>query len=339
MTIEFLERHPRVALIHAPTPLEFLGGLSRRYGASIYIKRDDCTGLALGGNKSRKLEYVLAEALAMGADTVLTGGGLQSNHARQTAAACAKLGLKCILALKRSEAVCKDERDRNGNLLLDLLLGAETRRIDAAVELDAALAAIAGEVSAAGGRPYVIPLGASTALGALGYVCCAAEIVAQAQGLGLKPTHVFVASGSGGTQAGLMAGFEALGADIATLGVDIDANPQRTRQRVGDVLANTRELLGLPGPSQDQGRLRMLTGFAGQAYGEPADAGNAAIRQLAGGDGILLDPIYTGKAMSALIAMLEHREFQRTDCIVFVHTGGVPGLFAYHRAFTTDDAQ
>ncbi|MFA6311071.1 MAG: D-cysteine desulfhydrase family protein [Sterolibacterium sp.] len=335
MKTEFLDRFPRVDLIHAPTPLEYLGGLSGRYGVSIYIKRDDCTGLALGGNKSRKLEYVLAEALAAGADTIITGGGLQSNHARQTAAACAKLGLKCILALKQSDAVCKDERDRNGNLLLDRLLGAEIRTVVASVELDAALAAIAAEVGAAGGRPYVIPLGASTALGALGYARCAAEIVAQMRELGRKPTHVFVAAGSGGTQAGLMAGFEALGAaDIATMGVDIDAYPERTRQRVGDVLAQTRELFGLAGTLK--GDLHMLTDFAGAAYGEPSDTGNAAIRQLAAADGILLDPIYTGKAMSALIAMLENRQLQATDCIVFVHTGGLPGLFAYHRAFPTD---
>ncbi len=323
--IDQLEAFSYVPLAHLPTPLEPLAGLSRRFagGPSLMIKRDDCTGLASGGNKTRKLEYVLAEAVAAGADTIITTGGLQSNHARQTAAACAKLGLTCILALRRVGASATPK----GNLLLDEILGASVRIIDENVDVVAAMETIATEVAAGGGRPYIVPLGASTPLGALGYARCAAEIMSQLAAHHKRPTHVVVAGGSGGTQAGLLAGFEALGAsDVRVIGVDIDANAPRTRQRVESLLAGTRPLLGLEGAAK--GELVVLDGFAGEAYGVPTVAGNQAILDLAHSDGILLDPVYTGKAMAALLSMLEKGEFCATDCVAFVHTGGLPILFA-----------
>lgn len=323
--IDHLEAFPRISLAHLPTPLEPLTGLARRFtgGPSLMIKRDDCTGLASGGNKTRKLEYVLAEAVAAGADTIITTGGMQSNHARQTAAACAKLGLSCILALRRAGASATPK----GNLLLDEILGASVRIIDENTDAVVAMEQLAAEVIADGGHPCIVPLGASTPLGALGYARCATEILSQAAAQHCRPTHVIVASGSGGTQAGLLAGFEALGTtEVKVLGVDIDANVSRTRQRVESLLTGTRALLGLGNTAK--GEIVVLDGFAGQAYGAPTAAGNQAILGLARGDGILLDPVYTGKAMAALIDMLEKGCFRANDCVVFLHTGGLPILFA-----------
>ena len=323
--INHIESFSRVSLAHLPTPLEPLAGLSRRFsgGPSLMIKRDDCTGLASGGNKTRKLEYVLRHALSAGADTIITTGGLQSNHARQTAAACAKLGLACILALRRVGASATSK----GNLLLDEILGASVRIIDDNSDAVEAMEKIAAEVAARGGRPYIVPLGASTPLGALGYVRCAAEIMSQLAAHHKRPTHVIVAAGSGGTQAGLLAGFEALGAaEVTVIGVDIDANAPRTRQRVEGLLSGARTLLGLEGAAK--GEIVILEGFAGAAYGAPMAAGNQAILDVARSDGILLDPVYTGKAMAAFLDMLEKASFRASDCVVFLHTGGLPMLFA-----------
>lgn len=325
-----LEAYPRLEFVHAPTPLEPLERLSRRYGTSLFIKRDDCTGLASGGNKARKLEYVLADAWADGADTIITVGGLQSNHARQTAAACARLGLRSIVVLKDSAIARRNGRDRGGNILLDRLLGAEIAVIAADANPDESMQHIAERERSRGRHPYVVPLGASTALGALGYVRCAAEIVAQMQALHRRATQVVVAAGSGGTQAGLVTGFAALGAgDVETLGVDIDANFPRTLQRVTDLVAQSSDLLGFAGSAA--GRYRVLEGYAGAAYGEPTAAGDAAVAMMAREEGIILDPVYTGKAMAAVIAMCERTTLATDESIVFVHTGGLPITFAYGR--------
>jgi D-cysteine desulfhydrase family pyridoxal phosphate-dependent enzyme len=325
--ISALEAYRRLEFVHAPTPLEPLERLSRHYGRSLFVKRDDCTGLASGGNKARKLEYVLADALANDADTIITTGALQSNHARQTAAACARLGVRSILVLKETAIVRRDNRDRGGNLLLDRLLGAEIQVIAEDSNSDERMQQVADHERSRGHRPYVVPLGASTPLGALGYARCAAEIVAQMTALGRRATHVVIATASGGTQAGLVLGFTALGADIETLGVDVDANAPRTLQRVTSLVARGSELLGTAGAAIC--RYRVLDGHAGAAYGEPTAAGNAAIATMAQQEGIILDPVYTGKAMAGLIAMCEQGGFAEGDSIVFVHTGGLPIAFAY----------
>ncbi len=317
-----LGTYRRLEFVHAPTPLEPLVRLSKRYGRSLYVKRDDCTGLASGGNKARKLEYVLADALAHDADTIITVGGLQSNHARQTAAVCARLGLRSILVLKESAVTRRAGRDRGGNLLLDRLFGAET------VNPDDRMQQIAEIERSRGHRPYVIPLGASTPLGALGYVRCAAEIVEQMRALPRRPGYVVVAAGSGGTQAGLVTGFAALGAaDIETLGVDVDANAPRTLERVTRLVNASSGLLGIADAAI--GRYRVLDGYAGDAYGEPTRAGAAAIATMAEQEGIILDPVYTGKAMAAVLAMCEQGTLDESESIVFVHTGGLPIAFAY----------
>lgn len=329
-----LEDYERVILAHAPTPLEPLIALSHRFpGPALFIKRDDCTGLASGGNKTRKLEYVLKDAISQGADTIITTGGLHSNHARQTAAACAKYNLKCILVLVRPHASGTQDGGV-GNLFLDGILGAEVRIIDNAMNALEEMEKVGAEIRGNGGRPHIVPLGASTPLGALGYARCAAEILSDLAAKNMRPTHVIAAGGSGGTQAGLMAGFEALGADdVSTISIDINADAPRTLRYVENLLPETRALLGLKGISRS--RISVLDGYAGEAYGIATTRGNQAIVDIARTTGILLDPIYTGKAMSALLDMLDKGSFRATDCVVFIHTGGLPILFAYNRAFAS----
>lgn len=319
---------PRVSLGHFPTPLEFMPSLTRDLGGpQIWVKRDDCTGLASGGNKTRKLEFVLGEALASGADTILTTGGIQSNHARQTAAACAKLGLRCMLLLVMPPASAGRSYRTSGNLRLDRMFGADIRFLAHGTDVAEHMTACAVEVAEAGGRPCVIPLGASTPVGALGYANCAAEILAQADDRGIAVSHVVSAAGSGGTQAGLIAGFAALGADVVCEGIDIDAERERTECRTRDLLPQTLDRLGLGGAPLPPVQVR--GDFAGIAYGAPTRRGRVAIRQTARAEGIVLDAAYTGKAMAALVAGIAEGRYSAGDTIVFLHSGGFPLTFAY----------
>lgn len=325
---ERLASMPHVSLGHFPTPLEFMPSLTRDLGGPrIWMKRDDCTGLASGGNKTRKLEFVLGEVLARGADTILTTGGVQSNHARQTAAACAKLGLRCVLLLVMPPASAGRTYRTSGNLRLDRMFGADIRFLAHGADVAEHMAACAAEVARAGGRPGVIPLGASTPVGALGYARCAVEILAQAKDRGIAVSHVVSAAGSGGTQAGLIAGFAALGADVICEGIDIDAERDRTERRTRDLLPETLDRLGLGGARLPPVHVR--GGFAGIAYGVPTRGGRAAIRQIARTEGIVLDAAYTGKAMAALIAGVAEGRYRTGDTVVFLHSGGFPLTFAY----------
>ncbi len=319
-----LDQFPRVRLGNLPTPLEHAPRLTAALGGpDIWIKRDDLTGLALGGNKTRKLEFVLAEALTQGADVVLTTGGPQSNHARQTAAACARLGLRCVLVLRGDPTVA-----RQGNLLLDDLLGAEVRILNIArEERAAAMASIADELRLQGHRPYVIPLGASTGLGALGYVAAAQELAAQIRQAGLDVDAVILCSSSGGTHAGLLVGRSLCGESWPVWGISNDDARAGLTKAVARVAAEATSLLGMA--SLPDGEIIVYDEYIGPGYGIMTDACREAMGLVAQTEGVLLDPVYTGKAMAGLIGLVRQGVLKRGQTVVFVHTGGVPALFAY----------
>lgn len=313
-----LER--RVALAHLPTPVVALDRLAAHLdmrAGTLLAKLDDATGLAGGGNKVRKLEYLCADALAQGCDTLVTGGGAQSNHARLTAAAARRLGLECTLVLGGS---CEPAV---GNLILDRLLGADIRAVEAYdfTTLEAAIVAACDDLAARGRRPYGVPLGGSTPLGALGYVRCARELREQVADC----DAVLIASGSGGTHAGLAAGF---GDHARVIGVDVGARPGLA-EHVGALAAQTAQRAALPLPA---GTPVLESGQVGAAYGAHTDACREAIRLAARLEGLILDPVYTGKAMAGLIAARRAGRIGAATRVVFVHTGGLPALFTPQHA-------
>lgn len=324
----------RVPLIHDDTPLEPLGRLREVVGGPrIWMKRDDCTGLATGGNKSRKLEYLLAEAEAEGADVVLTFGALQSNHARQTAAACARRGIACELILTPSVPRTIDDYERSGNLLLDNLLGARVHRVPEGGEAKAIAREIMAEHGAAGRRCTIVPIGGSNAVGALGYVRCAREIARDMRARGLYPQAVVHATSSGGTQAGLVAGFAFAG--LATRVVGINTYTKDVERLRGTVASLAGEVLTriAPGLALEPGAVEIEDGHLGEGYGIPTPAMAEAVRLVAQTEGVLLDPVYSGKAMAGLLAMIRRGAFAEDDDVVFVHTGGAAALGVYTSAF------
>jgi L-cysteate sulfo-lyase len=328
-----LGRFPRVRLAHLPTPLEPMTRLSARLGGpTLWIKRDDCTGLATGGNKTRKLEYLAADALQKGADTLITLGALQSNHARQTAAAAARLGLKCVLVLEERVSQPTEAYRHNGNVLLDRLLGATLKYVPRDSSMTAAAEMAAEDVRRAGGRPYVIPGGGSNAVGTLGYVGCAYEIMQQATELGLRVDRVVHATGSSGTQAGLIAGFDGMRSGVRVLGITVGRPRENQEKNVGRLLDETWAHLGLKG-SAPRDNIEADDGYFGEAYGIPTLGMKEAVALLAETEGVLLDPVYSGKAMAGLIDLIRQGRFDKDAHIVFVHTGGQAGLFAYEQAF------
>ena len=320
-----LDDFPRAALAHLPTPLEPMERLGAEFGGPrLFVKRDDCTGLALGGNKTRKLEFLMAEALAAGATCVVTAGGVQSNHVRQTAAAAAKLGLAAHLVLTRNvppdAARDRDGYDRTGNILLDRLLGAEIRILPAGGDRAAAMDALATSLRAAGGRPYVSPLGGSNATGALGYALCARELLAQAEAL------------CGGLDAGLIAGLAALGHPARGIGVEVDGDREGVAAAVREVAAAVAERLGLE-PGEVVARVEVVAGYGGPGYGLPTPEMRRAVELAARREGLLLDPVYSGKAMAGLIGLIAEGRFGPDERVVFLHSGGTPALFAYRSVF------
>jgi D-cysteine desulfhydrase family pyridoxal phosphate-dependent enzyme len=284
-------------------------------GPRIVVKRDDQTGLALGGNKARKLEHLCAEALAQGCDTLVTGGGPQSNHCRMTAAAANRLGLQCHLAL----AGATPDRP-TGNLLLDHLLGATLHPTAARgyYEIEASIEAVAHEVGAAGGRPYAIPVGGASVTGALGYVDAARELTEQ---LTEPLDWIVVADGSGGTHAGLLAGLDS---PSQVLGVDVGTRPDLD-DRVPELAAATAAAIDRPAP---KGAVHIDHTRFGAGYGNPTPECLEAIRAAARLEGLILDPVYTGKAMAGLIGWIREGRFTEHQSVLFWHTGGAPALFA-----------
>ena len=328
-----LARFPRVRLGHMHTPLEAMPNLSKLLGGpSLFIKRDDCTGLASGGNKTRKLEFLMADAIAMGADMVITQGAVQSNHARQTAAAAAKLGMKCAILLENRTGSNSPDYCGSGNVLLDHILGAPTRSYPGGTDMNAAMDKVADEIRAKGGKPYIIVGGGSNAIGALGYVNCAIELVTQANDMGLRIDHLVHATGSAGTQAGLVAGLEGCRSHIPVLGIGVRAARPQQEENVYKLACATADLLGMSG-SVARDRVVANTDYVGPGYGVPTDGMIEAINLLARHEGILLDPVYSGKGMAGLIDLVRKDHFKKSENVVFLHTGGSVGLFGYNGIF------
>jgi L-cysteate sulfo-lyase len=324
-----LSRYPRVALAHLPTPLEFLPRLTEHLGGpKIWVKRDDCTGLATGGNKTRKLEFLMADACGQGADTVITQGAVQSNHARQTAAAARKLGLRCELVFEKRIGGASDAYLNSGNVLLDRLIGASIREVAKGSDMDAELESVAAELREKGRKPYVIPGGGSNPVGALGYVDCAQELVGQANRQGLVIDHIVHATGSAGTQAGLVVGLKANNCRIPLLGIGVSAGRDAQEDKVFRLAEQTAEYTGVPG-IVEHSDVVCNSDYVGEGYGIPTDAMNAALLLLARLEGLLFDPVYSGKALAGMIDLIGKGRFAATENIVFIHTGGVPGIFAY----------
>ncbi len=326
-----LSRFPRRRYTPHPTPLERLDNLTRHLGGpDIWIKRDDLLGLAAGGNKTRKLEFLVADALAQGADTLVTVGAPQSNHCRLTLAAAAKEGLKCRLVLE--ERVPGSYRpDASGNNLLFDLMGVEsTTLVKAGTDLAAAMAAILDDLARAGRRGYAIPGGGSNPLGALGYAACAQETMTQAFDQGVAFDSIVVASGSAGTHAGLLVGLAALNAGAPLIGVNVRRPRAEQEGNVFALAEQTAAFVGLPGIVTRE----MVTArdeWVGPGYSLPTPEMVEAVRLLARLEGVLLDPVYSGKAMAGLIGLVRQGAFKRGETILFVHTGGAPALYAYQR--------
>ena len=328
-----LARFPRIRITHAPTPLEPMRRLSESLGGpELWIKRDDCTGLATGGNKTRKLEYLLADALALGADTVITQGATQSNHARQTAAIAAKLGLPCHLLLEDRTGLRHEDYRLSGNVFLDRLFGAQLSEVPAGTDMDRAMAQLADRLRTEGRRPYVIPGGGSNAIGALGYVTCALELAAQTSDLGLDIDTLVTATGSAGTQAGLVAGFEGARAGIPVLGIGVRAPRPAQEEKVFQLATQTADLLGVVDAVKREAVLANCD-YVGAGYGLPTPGMIEAVTLVAQCEGLLLDPVYSGKAMAGLIDLIRKGQFRKGQKVVFLHTGGAVGLYGYVHAF------
>ncbi|RCA23733.1 D-cysteine desulfhydrase [Enterobacter hormaechei] len=325
MSLQNLTRFPRLEFIGAPTPLEYLPRFSDYLGRDIFIKRDDVTPMAMGGNKLRKLEFLAADALREGADTLITAGAIQSNHVRQTAAVAAKLGLHCVALLENPIGTQAENYLTNGNRLMLDLFNVQVEMVDALTDPAAQLDELATRLEGQGFRPYVIPVGGSNALGALGYVESALEIAQQCEGA-VSLSSVVVASGSAGTHAGLAVGLEQLMPDVELIGVTVSRSVADQKPKVVTVQQAVAEQLAL----QAKAEILLWDDYFAPGYGTPTDEGMEAVKLLARLEGILLDPVYTGKAMAGLIDGIARKRFKDEGPILFVHTGGAPALFAYH---------
>lgn len=318
--VEGLERIRSVQLGHYPTPIEELTRLRESLGVAprLLVKRDDAISFAFGGNKVRKLQMVLAEAQATGADTLITAGGIQSNHARVTASAAARVGLRCVLVLNGERPA-----HPTANALLDRLVGAEIEYVEGRDERDRTMEAVAERLRRAGRRPFVIPVGASNATGALGFVRAVGELVRQ----GCVPDAIVHSTSSGGTQAGLLAGCSLWGLPTRVIGISADRSGDELRSEIVTIVEGVERRV--------QSSRRLLaddpvidSSYAGDGYGIPTPASRAAIELLARTEGLFLDPTYTAKAMAGLIGHLREGRFGSDETVLFWHTGGAVTLFA-----------
>ncbi|MCU9837917.1 D-cysteine desulfhydrase [Ruegeria sp. WL0004] len=322
------DRFPRTALCHRPTPIEPLPRLSALLGGpSIFIKRDDCTGLAMGGNKTRKLEFLVGEAMQQKADMLVTQGAVQSNHVRQTAAAACKVGMKCHVLLERRVPGRDASYEETGNVLLDNLFGATHEFRPAGLDMNSEAESVTAKLREQGHRPYFIPGGGSNPTGALGYANCAQEIVDHTRETGQAFDWLVMGTGSTGTQAGLVAGFHALDHALPVMGVSVRQPRERQMNAVHALTQKTLEKLGAEGIPLS--KILVDDGYVGEGYGIPAESTLEAIRLLARQEGILLDPVYSAKGMAGLIGMVRQGFFKPTERVLFLHTGGSTALFAY----------
>lgn len=328
---------PRLRFAHLPTPLEHLENLSRELnGPEIWIKRDDCTGMSTGGNKTRKLEFLMAEAKQQSADLIMTQGATQSNHARQTAAFAARLRIDCHLILEDRTNKTEKEYNHNGNVFLDLLHGATIERRPANADMNAEMEKLAERFRTDGRNVYTIPGGGSNATGAIGYVNAALELVNQANDKGLRIDHVVHATGSAGTQAGLVTGLVGINSGIPTLGIGVRSPREKQETNVFNLAVKTMQKLGRPNLVQRKDIVANCD-YVGDGYGFPAPSTIEAIQMLAKLEGILLDPVYSGKGMAGLIDLVRKGKFTNKENIVFLHTGGSAALFGYPDTFDLPD--
>lgn len=311
------------------TPLEKLSRLSGELGGpSIYIKRDDLTGLAAGGNKTRKLEYLMAKALENQADTIITCGALQSNHCRLTLSAALKENLNCILVLEEPEKGSYQKQANGNNLLYQLMSPECLHIVPPGTDMELEMELVAETLKKQGRESYIIPGGGSSPIGCLGYVSCAKELLIQTEEMGFEPDGIVVTSGSGGTQAGMITGLSCLSRNIPVYGIQISNRLTSLEQseKIAQLSKDTAALLGLttelPAPI-------CLNGYIGPGYTWPSPDTVETIKLLLKTEGILLDPVYTGKAMNGLLDLAATGVFSPGQNIVFLHTGGAPGLFAY----------
>lgn len=324
-----LARFPRRRYTEGRTPIEKLERLSKLLGGpEIYIKRDDLLGLAGGGNKARKLEFLVADAQAKGCDTLITVGAVQSNHCRLTLAAAAREGLKCRLLLEQRVPGSYDP-NASGNNFLFKLLGVECIRVvDLGADLAATMQSMAEDVAREGRKAYLIPGGGSNPLGAVGYVACAEEILSQTFEMGIRIDRIVCASGSAGTHAGLVNGLIGNNSHIPLIGINVRRARQEQESMVHKLAEETAALLEIKG-GIPRGAITALGDWVGPGYSLPSAEMIEAVRMLAQVEGILLDPVYTGKAMAGLIGLVRRGEFRKGEHVLFVHTGGAPALYAY----------
>ena len=329
-----LEKFPRYPLTFGPTPIEKLGRLSAHLGGAveIFAKRDDCnSGLAFGGNKLRKLEYIVPDAIASGADTLVTIGGVQSNHTRQVAATAAKIGMKCRLVQESWVPFEDAVYDRVGNILMSRVMGAEIELVNEGFDIgireswERALK----DVEAKGGKPYAIPAGASVhRLGGLGYVGFAEEVRAQEKEFGFSFDYIVVCTVTGSTHAGMLVGFAKDGRQQQVIGIDASCTPQKTRAQVLDIARKTAALIGL-GRDIADADVVLEEGYAFPVYGVPSAETNEAIRLAARLEGMMTDPVYEGKSMQGLIDLVRKGFFPAGSKVLYAHLGGVPAINAY----------
>ncbi|WP_433359753.1 1-aminocyclopropane-1-carboxylate deaminase [Streptosporangium sp. CA-115845] len=328
---------PRYPLLFGPSPVHPLGRLTAHLGgARIWAKREDCnSGLAFGGNKTRKLEYLIPEALAQGADTLVSIGGVQSNHTRQVAAVAAKLGLKALLVQESWVDWPDSVNDRVGNILLSRIMGAEVRLVDEGFDIgfrDSWEQALA-EVRQAGGVPYAIPAGASDhRLGGLGFANWAYEVQQQERELGVFFDTIIVCSVTGSTHAGMIAGFAGQDRPRRVIGIDASAKIEATRAQVARIARNTAELIGL-GRDLREDEITVLEGWAGDFYGIPVSSTLDAMRLTGGLEGMIIDPVYEGKSMAGLIDLVSSGEIGPDSNVLYAHLGGQPAVNAYSALF------
>ena len=328
-----LAQFPRRRYTPSYTPIEYLPHLSKALcGPSIYFKRDDQLGLTAGGNKTRKLEFLIADALEKGADTIITSGAIQSNHCRLTLSAAVKEDMKCILVLEEGVTPNMDP-DFNGNYFLYHLLGAEEIKIvPHGTDLNKEMLKIAERVKEAGHRPYTIPVGGSNFIGAKGYVACAQEILAQAFEQNINLSTVVCVSGSGGMHAGLVSGFQGLQSKIPVIGINVSRGKPEQEEKVFRLAIETSAHVGIPTPVQREAVI-CFEEYVGPGYAQPTPEMVEAVQLVAKTEGILLDPVYTGKAVAGLMDLIRKGIFKKNDHILFVHSGGSPSLYANTELF------
>ena len=323
-----LARLPRRRYTPGPTPLERMDRLSAALGGpEVWIKRDDLLGLAGGGNKTRKLEFLVADALAQGADTLITVGAVQSNHCRLTLAAAVREGLRCRLVLEERVPGSYDPHASGNNLLFDLLGVEAVTVVPGGSDLAAAMAAVADDLKAQGRRGYVIPGGGSNALGAMGYVACAQEVLAQSFDQAVEFDRWVCASGSAGTHAGLLVGLSAAGAATPLTGINVRRPRAEQEGNVHALAAQAAALLDVAAPAREA--VECLDAWVGPGYSIPTPEMVQAVRMFASLEGVLLDPVYTGKAAAGLIGLVREGVLKKGERVMFLHTGGSPALYAY----------